>query len=291
MNDKRHEILEIPKYKTCEEILRCEYCFLKDTCCKRREWCAVSSLDYCSKIGIVYDVICIITLVVTAILIAVWLNIWYSLLACIGLIILQELFEKILEKFFVFIEKKRRNNFDKKVEKIKEHNQLLEKAKNGSTKEFEEFEKVIDNCMIVINESYKKINDIRNSSNDIETSKEDLRVYEKYTKFLQNIQELKAFITPTNFKDSAISTFYNVYLTTLVINIDSYIKRYKASKITVDNKVEFGNLLEVFSKKCELLSNQIQEKEAENFSYKMKALNKTVLPDDDGSEEEQDNAK
>ena len=210
-----------------------------------------------------------------------WMTILKISLTFISLGLLDFISDLLIKYICVNSEKKRKEIYDIKIQKINEENEAIRKANLGITAETEKF---FDNSILLFNE-FKYVFDSFKPNLNLE-SKNEKRVIDKFEEFLKELEELNGKLSKDNIDSTYITTLYDVHLPKLL----EYSKRFSASIIsgilTQKQIIEFSNLIEVFRTKIDNHAEYLQNKEEDDFLIKMQALNEDIIPEYDGSEEE-----
>lgn len=188
--------------------------------------------------------------------------------------------EHIIDDLFIYYESKKIEKYNAKVKQLQEENQAIQRAKAGIT---EEVQKFLDNSKVLYEKLSVFFETIQNSLDSNE--KNEQRVVVKFQEVLKELEILNSKLSKDNFESSYITTLYEVHLPKLLEYSSLFVENFSAGTLTSKQIVEFSNLLEVFRVKISTHTEYLQQKTEDDFIIKMKALNEDVIPDFDGSEE------
>lgn len=278
------QLKEIPKYQSLEEKLNCKECNIRRNC--HRD---INSKIECLKISNRIEImqVIILTSIEVAGIAAVFLltkRFWLSFILAVLIFLVVMATDSLIEKLSWAISHKRENarrsKYEESVKKIKAENDVIVRAANGETEEYDQFKNHIKTLMKALRDAQNKV--LKEAK--YKSTHERDRVDQKFSEVLENLEELNKKISVHVHEAGYVQAFYVVHLPALIANTNQYIELDQQNKLTDKQIVEFGNLLNVFSKKIASLEDYIKTQEEEEFIRNMKALNQTVLPDEDGSE-------
>ena len=208
-----------------------------------------------------------------------WTSVLIMAVLTTSLILVDIISDVIFKHLSLHLEKRRKQKYDCKVEKIEEQNKIIRKQMLGISDEYEAF----------IANSKALYSSLKNSAKVISTifespSQVDERIIQKFEKMLEEFANLNEKLSLYNYEDSTIIPIYNVYLPRLKENSNYFIELANKGKLTGNQKVEFSNLLEVFRKKFESENVYLDYKLEQDFINKIQALNRDLSPEYDGGE-------
>lgn len=274
---------KIPEYESVESRLKCYNCTFS---CDRN--CHIDSRYNCEKfvrrISIVKLIIEIIIFnAITVFSLINFNGFWPAILKVTFTFILllasDFLTDKMIKNICISSEKLRKAKYDAKVQKLKENNEAIKRAKAGITEEIQEF---LDNSKSLYNElhrTFESINKILNME-----AKDSKRVINKFKEVLNELDILNGKLSDNNFESTYITTLYEIHLPKLLEYSNQFVTYLNSNTLTQKQITEFANLLEVFRVKISKHAEYLQNKIEDDFIIKMRALNEDVIPDFDGSE-------
>lgn len=283
-NSVAHTELKIPDFVTVESRLKCSNC---QHCCGRltSKYDCRKFLTVISTIKIIFEILLFSAITVFSCI--YFSNFWRTILTIAFtftfLLTSDILSDKLINFLCVNSEKNRRKKYDMKVQKLKEENEAIRRARAGVT---EEVKKFLDYSNSLFNELTATFDSIKSDLNM--DSKEEKRVVTKFQDTLKELEILNSKLLDNNFESTYLSTLYEIHLPKLLEYSNQFLLYLKSNILTSKQIVEFSNLLEVFRVKISTHTEHFQKKVEDDFIIKMKALNDDVLPDFNGSEVKND---
>lgn len=291
-SSKDLEKLEIPEFTPLSCILDCDNCSMNESC-KYYDYKENLSSKYdCIKLHRKHEnILFIIELIIFSVFSVFSLNSYegfgMSLLVLvitfICIIAIDCIANYFLHRYFLKSELKRKQAYADEVEKIKAENESIRKAKLGITQELEDF---LSHSSLLLDSFSRILNELNESEKLI--SKEGKRFLTKLQAVISELEKLNSKISKDNFEITYINTLYNLHLPKLLEYLQKFLELLNSNSLTEQQVIEFANLLEVFRTKLAGHATYMEQQVGDDFLIKVQALNKTVLPDFDGSEEIQD---
>lgn len=281
--------LQIPDFESVEDRINCRQCHV--SYCRRR-YNKIKSRYDCKKFTIIISIVKLILEILFFSTITVfsliyfngfWLTICRIFFAFIFLLTSDLLTDKLIKWLCVTSEERRKREYDIKVQKLKEENEAIKRAKAGITEEIQEF---LDYSKSLLNELRKTFETIQDKLNL--DQKEEKRVFDKFQETLRELEILNTKLSENNFESSYITTLYEIHLPKLLEYSKQFLTYLNSNALTLKQIVEFSKLLEVFRVKISNHTEYLQNKIEDDFIIKMKALNEDVIPDFDGNEVKKD---
>ena len=241
------------------------------------------TLKRISTVKWLYEILvfCLVTVLNLINFSKLWLTLLILFLTFIFLLLFDLCTDHIIHSIFIYYEKRKREKYDIKVKQLQEENEALQRAKAGITKEVQEF---LDSSKVLHQKLSLLFENIQ--SNLVPTEKNKQRVIVKFQEVLKELEILNGKLSKDNFESSYITTLYEIHLPKLLEYSLLFSEHLTSGTLTSKQIVEFSNLLEVFKLKISKHTEYLQQKIEDDFLIKMKALNEDVIPDFDGSEEQ-----
>lgn len=296
MADQNIEILEeelqIPEFILITSTLNCNECPMKDKC-KGHESKAINSKFDCYKFlhsftWIKFSIEALLLIGISVSTIIPFKGFWYSVLLIVlafaVLVVLDIISDKICKNILENKELARKQKHDETVKQIQADNEAIRKRKLGITEELERFLNDASSLVKEFKDCFSSLKELSETFSD-----EEKRVYNKLNSVIIELTNLNGKLSKDNFETTYISTLYNVHLPKLLEYTDKFLAFRKEDNLTKEQIVSFGDLLEVFRIKISNHTKYMQEQTRDDFTYKIVALNESVLPGFDGSEESGNN--
>lgn len=241
------------------------------------------TLKRISIVKLLYEILvfCLVTILNLINFSKLWISLLIVFFTFIFLLLFDLCTEHIIHSFFIYYEKRKRKKYDIKVKQLQEKNETLLRAKAGITKEVQEF---LDSSKVLYQKLSLLFENIQ--SELVSTEKNEQRVILKMQQVLKELEILNGKLSKDNFESSYITTLYEIHLPKLLEYSLLFSEHLSSGTLTSKQIVEFSNLLEVFKVKISKHTEYLQQKIEDDFLIKMKALNEDVLPNFDGSEEQ-----
>lgn len=280
------EELQIPEFVPISSILGCKDCNFKDKC---RETYDINSKFDCYKFlqsfsWIKFSIEALLLIVVTICRLFPFKGFWYSVLVIVPvfaiLVLLDIISDKICKNILTKKELARKQEYDTTVKQIKADNEAIRKRNLGIT---EELEKFLNDSAILVESLKEAFSSFKKASETF--SEDEKRVDQKMQAVIKQLDSLNQKLSKDNFESSYISTLYNVHLPKLLEYTYEFLTLRKEHNLSKEQIVNFADLLEVFRIKISNNNQYVQDQTRDDFTYKIVALNESVLPGIDGSEE------
>ncbi len=279
------EELQIPEFVPITSILGCKDCPIKDKC---RGKFINSKFDCCKFLQqsswIKFSIEALLLIVVTICSLFPFKGFWHSVLVIVPvftILVLSDIIsDKICKNILIKKELARKQEYDTTVKQIEADNEAIRKRKLGITEELEKF--LNDSAILVerLKEAFSRFEEASEAF-----SEDEKRVDEKLKAVITQLDGLNQKLSKDNFESSYISTLYNVHLPKLLEYTYKFLTLRKEDNLTKEQIVSFADLLEVFRIKISNHNQYMQDQTRDDFTYKIIALNESVLPGFDGSEE------
>lgn len=287
-NEILNEELQIPEFVTITTILGCNDCPLSDTCRGHDPKTVNSKFDCCKFLKpsswIKFSIEALLLIVITIWSLISFKGFWYSVLAIVlafaVLVLLDIISDKIFNSILTKKEIARKQEYDTTVEQIQADNEAIRKRNLGIT---EELEKFLTDAYSILNGLKECLSSLKEVSETF--SEDEERVFKKLHSVIKELDNLNGKLSKDNFESTYISTIYNVHLPKLLEYTHKFLTLWKEDNLTKEQIVNFADLLEVFRIKISNHTQYMQDQTRDDFTYKIIALNESVLPGFDGSEE------
>lgn len=286
------EELQIPEFVPITSILKCNECPMKDKC-KEYESKSINSKFDCSKFlhpfsWTKFSIEALLLLVISISSLIPFKGFLYSVLVIVPvfavLVVLDIISDKICKNILENKELARKQEHDTTVKQIQADNEAIRKRKLGITEELERFLNEASSLENELKECFSSLKELSETFSD-----EEMRVYNKLNSVIIELTNLNKKLSKDNFETTYISTLYNVHLPKLLEYTHKFLTLRKEDNLTKEQIVSFADLLEVFRIKISNHTKYMQEQTRDDFTYKIVALNESVLPGFDGSEEDGNN--
>lgn len=287
-NEILEEELQIPEFVPITTILSCAECPMKDTC-KKHESNTINSRFDCSKFllpfsRIKFSIEALLLIGISISSFVLFKSFFNFLLVSIPVFVVVILLDIISDKICKnVLEKKelaRKREYDTTVKKIQADNEAIRKRKLGITEELERFLNDASSFLKELEDCFSSLKEFSETFSEGEE-----RVYNKLNSVIIELTNLNKKLSKDNFETTYISTLYNVHLPKLLEYTYKFLELRKEDNLNEEQIVSFGDLLEVFRIKISNHTQYMQEQTRDDFTYKIAALNESVLPEFDGSEE------
>ena len=296
MADQNIEILEeelqIPEFVSITSILNCNECPIKDKC-NNNESKEINSKFDCSKFLHTYtwtkfSVEALLLIAISISSIIPFKGFLYSVFIIVpvfaALVVLDIISDKICKNILENKELARKQDHDETVKQIQSDNEAIRKRKLGITEELEKFLNTASSFLKELKDCFDSLKELSETF-----SEEEKRVDNKLNSVIIELSKLNEKLSKDNFETTYISTLYNVHLPKLLEYTHKFLTLRKEDNLTKEQIVSFADLLEVFRIKISNHTKYMQEQTRDDFTYKIVALNESVLPGFDGSEESGNN--
>lgn len=283
------EELQIPEFVTITTILGCNDCPIKDNCRGHDLEKKINSKFDCCKFlqrfsWIKFSVEALLLIVAAVCSFIPFKGFWHSVFVIAPVFAVLVLSDIISDKIFKNIltkkELARKQEYDTTVKQIQEDNEAIRKRNLGITEELERF---LNDSAILIEKLKEAFSRFREASEIF--SEDEKRADEKMQAVITQLDILNQKLSKDNFESTYISTLYNVHLPKLLEYTNKFLELRKEDNLTKEQIVNFADLLEVFRIKISNHTKYMQDQTRDDFTYKIIALNESVLPGFDGSEE------
>lgn len=282
------EELQIPEFVSITSILGCKDCPIKDNCRGHDQKIINSKFD-CFKFlqpfsWIKLSIEALLLIVAAICSIIPFKGFWHSVLVIVpvfAILVLSDIIsDKICENILTKKEFVRNQEYETTVEQIKADNEAIRRRNLGIT---EELEKFLNNSAILVERLKEAFSHFEEASEIF--LEDEKRAYEKMQAVIIQLDILNQKLSKDNFESTYVSTLYNVHLPKLLEYTNKFLELRKEDNLTKEQIVNFADLLEVFRIKISNHTKYMQDQTRDDFTYKIIALNESVLPGFDGSEE------
>lgn len=282
------EELQIPEFVPITSILGCNDCPIKDKCKGHDSKCINSKFDCCKFLQLfswsMFSIEALLLIVVTICSLFPFKGFWHSVLVIVpmfAILILSDIIsDKICKNILTKKELARKQEYDTTVKQIQAENEAIRKRNLGITEELEKFLNDASSLLSGLKECFSSLKEVSETF-----SEDEERVSRKLHSVIKELDNLNGKLSKDNFESTYISTLYNVHLPKLLEYTHKFLTLWKEDNLTKEQIVNFADLLEVFRIKISNHTQYMQDQTRDDFTYKIIALNESVLPDFDGSEE------
>lgn len=271
-----NEIPEKPKWLTLEEKLECRKCKVK-SCgyrdsygwelemvldCPKKAWILNILINWVSAIPVFFVFKRIFTLTSE--------KFFLSLLMSLIVLFLYDMFfvivETSIESFSKFLEKKRKKDYEQRVQIIKE----MKKKQKEEEKQEKEKEKLrfrdIENAFTIYEEF-----------EELEDSKAIREKFKKpYSQMLETLKELCDDLKIEHFTNPSVKNLFKIYLPEVLETCKNFTLQYQKKLLTPKEFAMFRKLLRTASDKFIKVKQDMWQKETTNLYINMSALDEAL---------------
>lgn len=285
-SSKEMEIIEIPEYELLTKRARCSKCKNRYNCYMNTTRSETGAKIYCNIFAkrfytiefIIFLIVEIIGILKIFSLDKGWLiSSAIAVVYTIAVLVLETFISKVASLISENKEIKRKANYEKEVEKIKENNEQIKRNQTGETEEYLEFLKKMNSitdeiCFCWANLKQKQMKE------EAKFYLENNEVVEKFKDFTLKLEKMNKKINAKNYHPNAnlLQTFYGSYTEALLEKMQIYIDLYIEEKLTQAQIVEYQKLLDNFISKINSCVEKLDETESEKILLDIKQLNKLI---------------